>query len=88
MGSMLREASQLMSTAALLSSPCEQLGKQAREGKGQLMSPVAVLLFNYYCFQIPFSIHSSILVLIGPFNNQKIGATKVAGGCSASGATA
>lgn len=41
------------------------------------MSPVTALLFNYYCFQIPFSIHSSIYVLIGPFNNQKIETTKV-----------
>lgn len=57
---MLREALQLMSAAALLLSPCERLGKQAGEDKGQLESPVAVLLFNYYCFQIPFSIHSSI----------------------------
>lgn len=68
---------QLMSTAAFLPSICERLGKQAREDKGQLMSPVAVLLFNYYCFQIPFSIHSSIYVLIGLFNNQKIETTKV-----------
>jgi len=68
---------QLMSTAAFLPSICEQLGKQAREDKGQLMSPVAVLLFNYYCFQIPLSIHSSIYVLIGPINNQKIETTKV-----------
>lgn len=41
------------------------------------MSPVTVLLFNYYCFQIPFSIHSSIYVLIGPFNNQKTETAKV-----------
>lgn len=67
---------QLMSAAAFLPSTCERLGKQARE-EGQLMSPVTVLLFNYYCFQIPFSIHSSIYVLIGPFNNQKIETTKV-----------
>lgn len=45
--------------------------------RGQLMSPVTVLLFNYYCFQIPFSIHSSIYVLIGPFNNQKTATAKV-----------
>lgn len=68
---------QLMSTVAFLPSICEQLGKQAREDEGQLMSPVTVLLFNYYCFQIPFSIHSSIYVLIGPFNNQKTGTAKV-----------
>lgn len=41
------------------------------------MSPVTVLLFNYYCFQILFIIHSSVYVLIGPFNNQKIETTKV-----------
>lgn len=68
---------QLMSTAAFLPLICEQLGKQAREDEGQLMSPATVLLFNYYCFQIPFSIHSSIYVLIGPFNNQKTETAKV-----------
>lgn len=68
---------QLMSTAAFLPSLCEQLGKQASKDEGQLMSPVTVLLFNYYCFQIPFSIHSSIYVLIGPFSNQKTETAKV-----------
>lgn len=68
---------QLMSTAAFLPLICEWLSKRAREDEGQLVSPVAVLLFNYYCFQIPFSIHSSIYVLIGPFNNQKTQTTKV-----------
>lgn len=68
---------QLMSTAAFLPSICEGLVKQAREDEGQLVSPVIVLLFNYYCFQIPFRIHSSIYVLIGPFNNQKMETTKV-----------
>lgn len=68
---------QLMSTAAFLPLICEQLGKEAREDEGQLVSPVVVLLFNYYCFQIPFRIHSSNYVLIGPFNNQKIETTKV-----------
>lgn len=61
-------------------STCELLSKQAGEGKGHLLSPVSVLLFNYYCFQIPLSIHSSIYVLIDPFNNQKIETTKVARG--------
>lgn len=74
---LLSTTAQLMSTAAFLPSICEQLGKQAREDEGQLMSPVTVLLFNYYCFQIPFSIHSSIYVLIGPFNNQKTETAKV-----------
>lgn len=74
---LLSTTMQLMSTAAFLPSVCERLGKHAREDEGQLMSVVAVLLFNYYCFQIPFSIHSSIYVLIGPFNNQKIETTKV-----------
>ena len=68
---------QLMSTAAFLPLICEWLGKQAREDEGQLVSSVAVLLFNYYCFQIPLSIHSSIYVLIDPFNNQKIETAKV-----------
>ena len=66
-----------MSTAAFLPLICERLGKQAREDEGQLVSSVAVLLFNYYCFQIPLSIHSSIYVLIDLFNNQKIETTKV-----------
>lgn len=67
----------LMSTAAFLLLICEQLGKQAREDERQLMSPVTVLLFNYYCSQIPFSIHSSIYLLIGPSNNQKTKSAKV-----------
>lgn len=37
-----------MSAAGFVPSLCEQVVKEAREDKGQLVSSVTALLFNYY----------------------------------------